>query len=228
VKRVRWYAAEWPISLKTLGSRMKAHAFRADSITGFIIDRVRDNFVNGRYIEKIAYQETLTTPFGEEQVFDRILYRQLEFNLFSVFPNIELLDAPRSTQGYVGKLMELNDFAVSLAPLEIDLLKWVTAFQDAIGIEVTVDSLQVSGLELESNVTARMSLSSDKDVRGPLGRATRGKRFNLDRVQLKFPHQDRLVSILMTSSGSAKLEESILDQFIQPLRQSIPSTRSKG
>jgi hypothetical protein len=202
---------------------MKSHQFREDSVSGFIIDRVRDGFVNGRYIEKISYQETLTTPFGEEQVFDRVVYRQLEFNLFSTFPNIEFWDAPRSTQGYVSKLMELNNFAVALMPLSIDLLKWVTAFQAVIQAEITVDSLQISGLELEPDITARISIGSNKDVREALRRLTKGKQFHLDRVQLKLQHEGRSVAIQMANTGSAKLEESILDEFLPALRQSLPA-----
>ena len=49
----------------------------------FIIERVREDFINGRYVEKISYQEVLTTPFGDQQIFDRTEYRQLEFNLFA-------------------------------------------------------------------------------------------------------------------------------------------------
>src|ERR1035438_8658397 len=71
VKRIRWFAAKWPIALRTLATKMKSHPFREDSLNGFIIERVRDNFINGRYVEKISYQETLTTPFGDQQIFDR-------------------------------------------------------------------------------------------------------------------------------------------------------------
>jgi hypothetical protein len=222
VKRIRWFAAKWPISLRTLASKMKSHAFREDSVSGFIIDRVRDNLVNGRYVEKVSYQETLTTPFGEEQIFDRVEYRQLEFNLFSTFPNIEFWDAPRSTQGYVSKLMELNNFAVTLAPLSVDLLKWVTTFQAVIHAEITVDSLQISGLEIEPDITARISINSNKDVREALQRLTKSKQFHLDRVQLKLQHEGRPVFIQMANNGSAKLEESILDEFLPALRQSLP------
>jgi hypothetical protein len=202
---------------------MKVNAFREDGMNGFIIERVRDNFINGRYVEKIAFQETLTTPFGEEQIFDRILYRQVEFTLFSSFPNIELWDAPRSTQGYVSKLTELNNFNVALAPLSVDLLKWVSTFQAKIANAVTIDSLQISGLELEPKVTARVSINAEKDVRDALQRLAKGKSFDLDRVQMKLIHEGQRIAIQLTNSGTAKIDESLVDEFLPALRESLPT-----
>jgi hypothetical protein len=204
---------------------MKTHTFREDSVNGFIIDRVRDNFINGKYVEKISYQETLITPFGNEQVFDRVLYRQLEFNLFSTFPNIEFWDAPRSTQGYVSKLMELNNFAVTLSPLSVDLLKWVAALQTLVDRKLTIDSLQISGLDLEPNVTARISINGEKDVREALQRVTKGKKFDLDRVQVKLLHEGQTINIQMANTGAVKLEESLVEGLIPALRQSLPTPK---
>jgi hypothetical protein len=223
VKRIRWFAAKWPIALRTLANKMKSHPFREDSLNGFIIDRVRDNFVNGRYVEKISYQETVTTPFGEQQVFDRTEYRQLEFNLFSAFPHMEFWDAPRSTQSYVSKLMELNNFSLTITPLSIDLLKWVASFQAIIKAKVTIDSLQISGLELEPDVTARFSIAGNKDVREALQKFTKGKRFELERVQLQLLHEASGVSLQLINTGAAKLEESLIEDFLPALRQSLPA-----
>lgn len=222
MRRIRWFAAKWPIGLRTLAAKMKSHPFREDSLNGFIIDRVRDDFINGRYVEKISYQETLTTPFGEQQIFDRTEYRQLEFNLFSNFPHMEFWDAPRSTQSYVSKLTELNNFSLTITPLSIDLLKWVASFQSVANAKVTIDSLQISGLELEPDVTARFSIAGNKDVREALQRVTKGKRFDLERVQLKLLHENRIVGLQLINTGAAKLEDSLVEDFLPALRQSLP------
>jgi hypothetical protein len=222
VKRIRWFAATWPISLRTLATKMKSQVFTEDSDSGFIIDRTRENLISGRYVEKISFQEILTTPFGDEQVFDRILYRQLEFNLFTTFPNIELWDAPRSTQAYVSKLIELNNFEVTLAPLSVDPLKWLSGFQRLVNTNVTVDSLQISGLEVEPNITARISIAGGQDVREALQHMTKGRRFDLDKVQLKLVHEGEIVNIQLTNAAAAKLDESIVEDFLPALRQSVP------
>jgi len=223
VRRIRWFAAKWPISLRTLAARMKANPFREDNLSGFIIDRVRDNFINGRYVEKVDYQETLTTPFGEQQIFDRTEYRQLEFNLSSTFPHMEFWDAPRSTQGYVSKLTELNNFSVTITALSVDLLKWIASFQALIDAKITIESLQISGLELESDVSARVSIAGNKDVREALQRITKGKRFDLDRIQVKLPYENRIASLQLFNTGAVKLEDALLEDLLPALRQSLPT-----
>lgn len=221
MNRIRWFAVKWPISLRTLATKMKAQTFREDSTTGFIIDRSREEYINGRYVEKLSYQEKFTTPFGEEHVVDRMEYRQLEFNLFSSFPQMELWDAPRSTQSYVSKLTELNNFSVTISPLSVDLLKWVNSFQKLLGAEVVIDSLQISGVELEPSVTARISIAGDKDVREAIQRITKGKRFDLERVQMKVPFEGRRASIQLINTGAVKLDDALIEDLLPPLRQSI-------
>jgi hypothetical protein len=226
VKRIRWFAAKWPISFRSLAAKMKANAFREDSVDGFIVDRVRDNLIYGRYIEKICYQETLIDPFGAQSVFDRTEYRQLEFTLFSEFPHIEFQDPPRSTQGFVSKMTELNNFSLAIAPLAVDLLKWISNFQSITDYDVLVDSLQISGLEMEPGVTARISIGGDKDVRQTLQRFTKGKRFDLERIHLKVPHQDRPASIQLVNTGAMKIDDEWLEDFIQPMRKALPAPKS--
>ena len=224
MKRVRWFAAEWPVALRTLATKMKSNAFTEESLNGFIIERVRDTFINGRFIEKIAFQETLTTPFGEEQVIDRVLYRQLEFNLFSTYPHIELWDAPRSTQGFVTRLMELGNFAVTLVPLSVDLLSWLSRFQELAQGKVIVDSLQISGLELEKGIHARIQMNGEGDVRGALSRITKGKSFELDNVHLKLVTANDIIPIYLGSTGGVKLHDSYTEELLPILRRSIPES----
>jgi len=201
---------------------MKNIAFTEESLNGFIIERVRDTFINGRFIEKVSYQETLTTPFGEEQVIDRVLYRQLEFNLFSTFPNIELWDAPRSTQGFVTRLMELSNFSATLTPLSVDLLNWISNFQELVQGKVVIDSLQISGLELEKGVTARIQMNGEGDVREALSRITKGKPFDLDNVHIKLVRANDIVPIYLISTGGVKLHESYTEELLPMLRRSLP------
>jgi hypothetical protein len=87
---------------------------------------------------------------------------------------------------------------------------------------VTIDSLQISGLELETDVTARVSISGNKDVREALQRVTKGRRFDLERVQLKLLHENHIVGLQLINTGAAKLEDSLLEDFLPALRQSLP------
>ncbi len=228
MRRIRWFGADWPVSLRTLAAKMRANPFKEDSLDGFIVDRVREGSVEGRFIEKISYQETITNPFGEERVFDHVVYRQLEFNLSATFPNIELWDAPRSTQVYVNKLLEFSNFAVSIDPISVDLIQWANVFESTVRGKITIDSIQISGLEIERGVTAKIVVSGDKDVRDALQRIAKAKRYELEIVQLKLFSDGVLVPIHLTNTGSVRLEAAHIDAFLPGLRSSLPKARRNG
>jgi len=226
LKRVRWFAATWPIPLRTLATKMKEHAFKEDSLDGFIIDRVRDNLVGGRYIEKVSFQETITDPFGNQQTFERIFYRQLEFNLFSTFPNMELWDAPRSTQAYLSRLSELSSFAASVTSLSVDLIKWVNVFQSITKAKIMIDSVQISGLEIEKGVTARVVITGDKDVREAIQHIAKNRRYELEKLHLKLLQASTIVPIQLGNTGAVKLDEAYVEDYVPALRDALP--RPKG
>jgi hypothetical protein len=213
--------------MRTLASRIKSRPFRKESFAGFILDRARDTHLDGRYVEKLSIQEKVTSPFGEEQVFDRTIYRELKFCLFSDFPNMELWDAPRSTTGYISQLVELNNFEVTITPLSVDLLQWVAGIEANIQTKVTIDSLQISGLEVESGVTARILIVGDRDVKDAAQKIARGKKFELDRVHLRFASPSDPVRIHLSRTGTMKVEEAFIDDYLEPVRRALPRPRAE-
>lgn len=222
MKRVRWLSAEWPISMRTLATKMKGHLFTENSFDGFVIDRVRDNFIEGHYIEKMSFQESVTDPFGKEEVFDRISYRSIEFTLFSDFPNIELRDASRSTRELTNKLLEICNFSLTVIPLSIDLLEWIKAVQGVLNQDILVDSLQVSGFEIEKDISAKILMKSHIDVRNALKNITMDKKYLLEKVQIKIAVDGEIIPIHMTNSGMVKIPENHVNDFLPILRSSVP------
>lgn len=225
MKRVRWLGAQWPVPMRGLAVKMKSQLFTPESLDGFVIERVREDSIEARYIEKLSYQETITDPFGKEEVFDRVAYRNVEFTLFSEFPHIELRDAHRSTREFLNKLLELCNFSVAIEPITIDLLDWVDAFEKYISQKITIDSLQASGLELEAGVSAKVLLKGNKDVREALKHLSAKRKFVLEKVQVKIPVGQQVISIHMSSSGTAKIPEDHLNDFLDILRTSLAAQK---
>lgn len=223
MRRIRWFNAEWPVSLRTLAAKMRANSFREDSIEGFIVDRVRENLIEGRFIEKIAFQETSTDPFGEEHSFERLIYRQLEFGISSKFPNIELWDAPRSTQAYVSKLSEFTNFQMAISPLSVDLIQWTNSFEAALKGKITIEAIQVVDVELERGVTAKIFVTGDRDVRDSLKSIIKTKKYELERVQLRLSLNSSFIPIQLTNSSAVKLDEAFVDELLPVLRATLPN-----
>jgi hypothetical protein len=225
MKRIRWLNAEWQLSLKTLVARMKQNTFTLESYDGFIIDRIRDTFVEARYIEKLSYQEYVKDPFGNEEVFDRTIYRQIAFNVLNKYPNIELIDAPRSTNAYVSRLLELSNFSLSINTIQVNLFDWVNRFQSQIQKDVIIDSIHIVGLELEQGINAKILIQGDKDVRKALNKFIFNKKYVLEKIQFKIPNARRPLSINLSNNGSAKVPEDAFEDLLPLLRLSLPESK---
>ncbi|MBS3021650.1 hypothetical protein DJFAAGMI_04424 [Comamonas sp. PE63] len=222
MNRIRWLNAQWPSSIRTIGSKLKAMPFCEDSMDGFAIERVRDDFIEGRYIEKYTYQELNSDPFGKEEVIERIGYRSTGFTLFAQFPYIELRDGQRSIKEFVNKLLQACNFNLVVSPITASLLDWVTSFQKITGQKIVVDSLQVSGVALEDGITGKILLKGDRDVREAIDSLVGGKKYTLEKIQVRMTLGGKSLSVHLANNGTAKIPpEHILD-LLPVLRQSLP------
>ncbi|MET3456553.1 hypothetical protein [Pseudomonas kilonensis] len=195
--------------------------FTEESMDGFAIERIRDDFVDGLYIEKYNYQEVISTSFGSEEILDRIGYRMTEFTLFAAPPHIELRNYQRSLKGFISRLLEVCSFNLVVTPPTVNLIEWVSALQEALKQEVTVDSLQVSGVEIDNGVTGKILLKGVRDVREATYLLLAGRRHILEKVQVKFTDLNKVIIIQLSNNGTAKLPVTLPIDFLHQLRASF-------
>jgi hypothetical protein len=205
---------------------MKARPFTEDSVDGFAVERIREDFIEGRFIEKYAYQETNSDPFGNEEVVERVGYRSTEFTLYSQFPHVELKNGQRSIRDFVNRLLETCNFDLVISPVTVNLLDWASTFQNPLGKKITVDSLQISGVELEAGVIGKILLKGDKDVREAVDHIVGGKKYVLEKIQMKLEMGSQRVTVHLANNGSAKVPPEHTGDLLPLLRKAIP--QSKG
>lgn len=221
MKRLRWFGADWPASFRVLGARMNAKSFTESSFDGFLVDRVRDQSIDARFAEKQSVHESYVDPFGKEYAFDRVLYQQITFKLFREFPNIEIYDAPRSTQGFMNRLLEVCNFSTSVTSVEIDVLKWAGAFQKELQRPVVVDSVHIADVEFEPAISGRITLRGERDVRSALQTITQGRSYQLQKIQMKVDIGSSVTGIQLSSAGSVHVTEDLFEEVYSPLRRSL-------
>lgn len=226
MNRVRWLHAQWPSTMRTIGSKLKAMPFTEVSMDGFVIERVRDDFIEGRFIEKYVYEEVIADPFGKEEVIERTGYRSTDFTLFSQFPYVELRNGQRSIKEFVNRLLQACNFTLVVSPITVNLLDWVASFQKSAGQKIVVDSVQVSGVALEEGIIGKILLKGDRDVREAIDSIVGGKRYTLEKVQVKLHGAGKNISIHLANNGTAKIPPDNTSELLPLLRQSFP--KGKG
>lgn len=218
---VRWAVAEWPVSIRMLGARLKSLAFTAGALDGFSVERIRDDFLDATYIEKIATQEVTTDPFGREEVIERISYKRSAFSLYADLPNLEIKSISRSNRDLTNKLLEVCNFKLTLIVPNVNPIMWIECLQSSLDASALIDSLQISRLDVEPGVTAKVLLKGTKDVREALDHLAQQKTYSLDKVQAKIAFDSRQATIQLSSNGSAKFSDDHVSTLRPALRAAL-------
>lgn len=221
MKRFRWFQVEWPTSIRTLAKRIKLRTFDGELGHGFFIDRVRDDFLEARYVERVEYTDVVVDPFGKELTFERVEFRQTLFRASSSAPGLELIDPPRNVQALMNRLSETVDFEVAITPAIVDVLAWAAVLQNVGGVSSVVDSLQIGSLEIEPGIVAKVVIKGDRDVRAACTALTNDRKFAVEKIQLRLASPHRGTVVLSTSGSAALSSEDSVEQLIQPLRMAL-------
>jgi hypothetical protein len=221
--RYRWLKADWPMTTRTLAKRLREQAFVEGRASGFILDRVRDESLEARFVERYEYTETVSDPFGKEVTFDRLEFRQTAFIATPGWPGLELLDAPRSTQSLVSGLLEACRFELAIAPLDVNVLAWADSFQQALGTNAVIDSLQIAALMVADGVKAKVLLKGDSDVRAACKELVQGRKHFVEKVQLRVVSGGTRSTVLLTNVAGARVEGSdVTGELVAQLRRAVP------
>lgn len=222
--RYRWLRTEWPTTIPNLVKRVQLHEFSESNPNGFILDRVRDRSLEARFIERHEFTETISDPYGKEMMFDRVEFRQTAFRATEGWPGLELVDAPRSTQSLVSKLLEASNFELAVSPIEVNVLNWADELQRMLGTEAVIDSLQVAALSVADGIKAKVMLRGEKDVRAAYKEVVQGKKHVLEKLQLRVAIGGRRATVVLSNGAGAKVDGIDAPiELVQNLRASLPT-----
>jgi hypothetical protein len=210
--------------MRTLASRLKQFRFSLEAADGFIVQRVRDLFIEGTYFEKFAFDEIVRDPFGNEETFNRVIYRDVEFVFKTEYPHIELRKFSRSTSGFFSRTSEATGFSAAFAPLRVDIFKWAEGIREIYPKLFRIDVAQLADVFLEENVSARMVIAGRDDVRSAYQRFTAGRGHVVERVQIKIRHDDAIVGIQLSTDGTMRSADVVSNDILSAVRRALPKS----
>src|SRR5690242_17695980 len=104
--------AKFPGSVRQLGKQLQKAAFTRTSDQGFVVDRLRDDYLEARFVERIAFQQTVKDPFGNNYVVERLDFKEVDFTVTKTFPELELRMPPRGLRGFASELLRASGFSM--------------------------------------------------------------------------------------------------------------------
>lgn len=224
MSKFRWLRAEWPIPIPLLAQRIQSNLFAQDSRQGFAVDRVRDDYLEARYIERISYTDTVLDPFGNELSYPKVEFRQCKFRASSQPPGLELMNPPRSVASLMNRLSEVADFRLAIGAIGVDVTAWVELLQSEAFTNATVGSLQIGALNIETGVSARAVITGNHDVRSACQILVQNRAFIVEKIKLNIYSPQR-GTIVLANNASAKIAVPDPSELIvKSLRQTLEKT----
>lgn len=219
--RIKYLSAKWPVSIRSLASRLKSSPFSEDSNAGFIIDKTRDGFLDARHIEKYSFTDRQTDPFGQEFITERIAFTETKFSVYASDPLLEVIDPPRGLQAFISKLAEVNSFNVTIAPINVDVLEWLAALEVELNLDMLIDSIQITDLEIEPGTSAKVIIKGERDVRSALKKIANGKKYAIEKARVRYHGLD-VGSIFFSNTASIKCSYDNGDpEFLAKVRRAL-------
>lgn len=222
MRRYRWFVANWPYSIRTMAGRLKVLTFNDASPTGFVIERIRDDYLEARYVERVEYSETVTDPFGNETIFPRTDFIQTYLKISNADFGLELVDYPRSNQSLFSRLSEISNFKVFFNAPEVDVMKWAREFSNFTDVLTVIDSVQIGTISMGNGIFAKAIIKGAIDVSDAAKDLTEGRRHTIDKIQMKLTGRFR-GKIILSANGSAKVDVDQYDLVIELLRSTLKS-----
>lgn len=223
MKRTKFLTAEWPLSLQTIGNRLKARAFSEHDREGFIVDRLRQRSIEARFIEKVVTSESVEDPFGNTESFERTLYKQVKFVLATEYPQIHLIDPPRSVKLFINRLAQVMDFQVAIDSVQIRPEEWIEGLI-ASGLDLERNGAELSEVSVSEHTSAKIVFHSKKDIAHDIEDFLAGRAFSIDRIAVLFTDGRLKVQAQLSSDGSAKFSNDVPAAIAEMLRKNLPLT----
>ena len=220
MSRYRWFNAQWPITIPQLSKKLKTRVFSDNGSTGFVIDRVREDFLEARYIERVEFVEKIEDPFGREFSVDRVEFYQCNFRASTQAIGLELINQPRNIQGLISNLIEITNFKLAVSSLSVDVVDWAENFRKLSKKSTIIDMMQIGAIILDDGIRAKTIIKGDVDVLEACSASMSGKSHQVEKLQLRFIGSAS-GKILLTSSGAIKIDAENEAELLICLREAL-------
>jgi len=204
VSRYAWYAADWPVQMRELADRLRELAFTSASTEGFVVERSRDQSLDATYLRKVVSSEPRLDPFGQVIAQQEVSYQQVPFLASSDGIGLELVDAPRATQRFVSKLLEVCDFRLTIKPLNVDVERWASQIASQLDVEGVFEAIQISGIDLGQGTTAKVTARGRREVLASVKRFVPVPHV-VERLQVRLEGAYKGSTLVLGHLGTAKV-----------------------
>jgi hypothetical protein len=185
--RLQWFSlALSSASLRRIADGMQKREYSRRRSNGFRLSDVRRDYLSGRFIERVEWDDVVEDPASGELQVHRIEFRQLAFRLFGDLPNLEIFDAPRSLRSFLSALGESAGTDAIPEQIAVAPIEWLQEIEERAG-KTVVNALTASGITLSAHASAAVRIVGTEDVRQHMMQLTGKKKAFIERLSVELP-----------------------------------------
>lgn len=218
--RRRWISAKWPISMKEIARRMRQEDAIADNEKGFIVERVRDNFVEARYFERLQTVERLIDPFGRESEIDRVQYLQINFTAFDGPLGLEIVGTSKDVRKLTNSLERLCGYKLILSGVSVDPIAWAIETSRCSGVDFYTESIQISNMYVGPGISAKLVVTGTVDVGETTERFVQDRNHVIEKVKIQSKSRPK-ISVILTNGAAATISGAEISRVSSAVRESL-------
>ncbi|WP_242430020.1 hypothetical protein [Kluyvera intermedia] len=146
-----------------MAEKLSGDSFTEEKGRGFILNKVRSDQLNGKFVEKVIYEDKILSLYGEENIIERIEYKVTEF-LFNEdsYPIAVIVNPPRTLKPFANALVRNLGFGTSMEEIVIEPFRWVKEImQEQL---ITIHQIDASQIQVSEYALAKMQITSSKDL----------------------------------------------------------------
>lgn len=203
-----------------LRDRMQANAYTRQNGIGFRLTTVRDTEIEGVFSEKLQYSQSVFDPYGDEVIIKRVEFKDVRFRISPIFPQLELLDPPRSLKLFLSKIAEYLEFKVVIEQIEVDPLDWIDAVDEEKSLAVT--SILLSNVTISNEVLGVIRLTGSSDVRSHVRKIVGSRRYAISQAVCASKYKPSGFEVEVFSTAKLRILNGTSESILPHFRRSLP------
>lgn len=217
MKKVKWIVLNNRFTLAETIDKLNKDPFTESKGKGFIFEKIRDGFCQGRFVEKIITEDKIGSLYGDTTTVERIDYRSTTFSIDSKFlPIISITNPPRTLKPFAQAIVKNIGLGVSLEEIEISPFDWFETLSKHLSLTVT--QLDISQVKVADFALAKMQINSSHDLKQYFMKELRDKQSRLERLTASIHDPDHQGKLKLFRNGMAHIEskgEASLIELLQ-------------
>jgi hypothetical protein len=202
--RFRWFKV-LPLAkpaLAKLAKHFQASIYGKTVSRGFRLESVRSDRIEGIFIERREYEETLIDPLGDDIRIHRVAFEHLPFTINATSGLLRVTNPGKLVPVLTELIASALDYSVAITAVELDPLSWLKSISSAQDT-VVLTALKSFPISLSNSISGVVKLSGEGEMIKELSALLGSNKFKISNLTVRLIRGSLDCKFELRSSGVA-------------------------